>query len=552
MKLKHLVLILLLLLLLLMPMTGLALDIDVDGNNTVDLNRGGTNSALVDPNADRLLFWDDSESLGSNFTFLTYDSDDFAISTTTFSLVAEIPHLDVGETILGNWVNTAHPWVDNEMADIHSHAADAIDAITEIAAALKSGSDVTIITGTKGTDTYYAVWNADGDLVDGAGVPALQSVLGTSIGNGLLLDGAVLKTSAILQEYHANNPSAFFLTLTDDADGAAVISTLGLTLNSLTFDVGSVSKTEFGYLNGVTSNLQDQLDSGGGRLSQGLTAVAFTGSDATPDVTNGGATVVQYWQTADTTTITHLDDGGDDSQLADGDTVFIQCLHAAVFEFSDNANLKGHGNNNYTCGAGEWVLCVYDDTNSYWVCKPSETKATNFSTLRVPNDESADGTLANLGEVHVRGDEDRYSMHMGAGGEIAGEATKSMLEYGAWSCDPGSAYDSDAEWFLFKVDAEVWPNGIIIDEWSCSCNVDPDVEINADLRYADAWIGLANAADIDEIDTTSGTSTEDTDASINSGAAVAAGKVVYIGHDGDPEGTCVQMVFEMKWHGEED
>ena len=45
--------------------------------------------------------------------------------------------------------------------------ANAVDAITEIATALKSGADGTLITGTKGTTNYIAKWNADGDLVDG-------------------------------------------------------------------------------------------------------------------------------------------------------------------------------------------------------------------------------------------------------------------------------------------------------------------------------------------------------------------------------------------------
>ena len=44
--------------------------------------------------------------------------------------------------------------------------ASAVDAITEIAAALKSGSDATLITGTKGTSGNLSMWNADGDLVD--------------------------------------------------------------------------------------------------------------------------------------------------------------------------------------------------------------------------------------------------------------------------------------------------------------------------------------------------------------------------------------------------
>ena len=45
--------------------------------------------------------------------------------------------------------------------------ADTVDAITEIKSTLKSGSDTTLITGTKGTENYTAKWNGDGDLVDG-------------------------------------------------------------------------------------------------------------------------------------------------------------------------------------------------------------------------------------------------------------------------------------------------------------------------------------------------------------------------------------------------
>lgn len=168
------------------------------------------------------------------------------------------------------------------------------------------------------------------------------------------------------------------------------------------------------------------------------------------------------------------------------------------------------------------------------------------------SDESADAALTTLGQIHVRGDEDRVSYHAGAGGEVAGEVTVSVLEMVAASMDPGTWYDSDTEAFLMEVHADVYPNGIIIDEWKVSCNCDPDTEINADLRYADDWIALTNAADIDEIDTINGVSTEDTDSNINSGTAVAAGKVVYIGFDADPEGTCTQMQFTMIFHAEED
>jgi coenzyme F420-reducing hydrogenase delta subunit len=60
-----------------------------------------------------------------------------------------------------------------------SLTTDSVDAITEIAAALKSGSDVTLITGTAGTNGNLAQWNVDGDLVDGATPPA-GAIVGTS------------------------------------------------------------------------------------------------------------------------------------------------------------------------------------------------------------------------------------------------------------------------------------------------------------------------------------------------------------------------------------
>ena len=42
-----------------------------------------------------------------------------------------------------------------------------------------SGADASVITGTAGTDTYLAAWNADGDLVDGQ-VPPTGTIIGTT------------------------------------------------------------------------------------------------------------------------------------------------------------------------------------------------------------------------------------------------------------------------------------------------------------------------------------------------------------------------------------
>jgi hypothetical protein len=50
----------------------------------------------------------------------------------------------------------------------------------------RSGTDADLISGTAGTDTYAAVWNADGDLVDGAGVPYV--VGGTDVSDADLVN----------------------------------------------------------------------------------------------------------------------------------------------------------------------------------------------------------------------------------------------------------------------------------------------------------------------------------------------------------------------------
>jgi len=77
-----------------------------------------------------------------------------------------------------------------------------------------SGSDVSMITGTAGTSTYAAVWNADGDLVDGPGVPYVaasattgaeglvelatnaETVTGTATGTAVTPDGLTARLEA--------------------------------------------------------------------------------------------------------------------------------------------------------------------------------------------------------------------------------------------------------------------------------------------------------------------------------------------------------------------
>ena len=174
-------------------------------------------------------------------------------------------------------------------------------------------------------------------------------------------------------------------------------------------------------------------------------------------------------------------------------------------------------------------------------------KVTITTELEIPHADS-DVVLDETGEIFYDESDDQFVFYDANSGElVADEVALSPIKHISIACDPGSWYDSDTEIFLFTVGDEA-PSGYIIDEWKLSCNVDPDVEIDADLRYADDWITLANAADIDELDTTNGVSSEDYDPNINSGNAIANSKVVYLSFDADPEGTCTQMIFEVWYH----
>jgi len=43
--------------------------------------------------------------------------------------------------------------------------ADAVDAITEVSSALRSGSDQSLVTGTAGSNEEMCTWNGDGDTI---------------------------------------------------------------------------------------------------------------------------------------------------------------------------------------------------------------------------------------------------------------------------------------------------------------------------------------------------------------------------------------------------
>ena len=118
-----------------------------------------------------------------------------------------------------------------------------------------------------------------------------------------------------------------------------------------------------------------------------------------------------------------------------------------------------------------------------------------------------------------------------------------QLKHEKWSFDPDAICDGDVDrLFLFTCDGAK-----TFIKWTVSFEADPTTEADLDLKYADAFIGVANSAVMDVLDTTNGTSSETTAANINGGAAVADTKVVYLEFGTAYTETGHQIIFEV-WY----
>ena len=173
------------------------------------------------------------------------------------------------------------------------------------------------------------------------------------------------------------------------------------------------------------------------------------------------------------------------------------------------------------------------------------------TSLEIPNG-TADVALTAAGQINLNETDEQLGIHSGSNGEISGEAAIPLLFTRSWTFDPDAVCDGAIDRLFLMRLADEAPEGIIIDEWFISFEADPTTELDANLKYADAMIGVANAAVIDALDTTNGAATEDTDANINSGNAVPAGKVIYIEFDTAYTETGHQIMFTLTWHYEED
>lgn len=445
------------------------------------------------------------------------------------------------------------------------------------------------------TSVLGAAYDTEAELAALFDARCLESVFGTALSTGMLLDGTDSKVSAILQEYHAVNPTAAGLALLDDADNVAQLVTLGINATAseinTPLDGASVTLTEFQELETIdtTTISADQWAELGGTSTADITT-AFAGYKRTISSTlnTAGSVFSLTNTTADLTAdvsffdfkftddgdangffLRGYDNSGNDLKWyigADGDADFgaLTCTSVTTdstaspawilydpdgegADLADKESVKGYGQLTTTTEDGEISDLRYasfgagtagtEYTNYWW------DSSAKILRLGVMTNADAPVGVASTG---------LYSFNF-ATGETDDGAHVSAIIHKTWAFDPDAICDGDIDrLFLLTVGDEA-PNGIIIDEWKVSYEADPTTEADLDLKYADAFIGVANAAVIDILDTTTGTSSEDTDASINTdGSAIANGKVMYLEFGTAYTETGHQVIFEIWYHSVED
>ncbi len=218
--------------------------------------------------------------------------------------------------------------------------ADTIDAITQVAAALKTGADLKFVTGTAGSDTHCAQWNADGDLVTAGAACGGAVTLLTDIGDvtaASIADGDILvRDQTTNTDWEAVQLSGGILSVSvtgvvafsEDYITAAMIADgdwgdFSIATNSATLDIDTVGLAEMAACNEAEARIVEYDSSGVPTCKIAIQTALVAPAQYEYLMYNGSAwvdTTIDLAQTGsfNSTILTVVNGGTDAAALTDG------------------------------------------------------------------------------------------------------------------------------------------------------------------------------------------------------------------------------------------
>jgi hypothetical protein len=446
-----------------------------------------------------------------------------------------------------------------------------------------------------GTDASTVAFGAGGTVLYSGGAGSFTTVVGSGSVTGLTLipTGSTAPTNGMFLPaantlgWGVNSAEEMRLTgtaLSPGADGGNSLGTTTLGWQNLFGNTGFVFNIENG--NWVATHTSGILTVGTGDLR-----VTTAGTNAASVVTlNGSQTLANKTLTAPVigaatgtslaaTGLLHAFSatatpagGTAGSGLRVGSTSNLglffgsgaPTLAAAQGSLYIRTDGAPYYNNNGTTGWTALTASVDQGGNYTWTGTHDYTTATvTFGTVtvgtitgttlnmsggsvRLPVAAGA-ATLASSGAVSYNTTNKQLGIHNGAK-EVAVPTIMHVVK----TFDPKAVCDGAVDRLFIMTTGVSEPFGITVVGWKVSFEADPTTEVDLDLKRADAVIGVANAAVMDVLDTTTGASAEATAANINGGAVVANGKTIYLEFGTAYTETTHQIIFEMWYEIEED
>ena len=289
----------------------------------------------------------------------------------------------------------------------------------------------------------------------------------------------------------------------------------------------SVTKAQVGLANAentadaakpVSTATQTALD-----LKAPLASPAFTGTPSAPTAAQGTNTT----QLASTAFVR-----AEVAALVDASPGTLDTLNELAAALGDDANFAA--TTAAAIGDKQPLATVLTNTTAAFTTA-QETKLAGVETGAQVN-----AALASQGEAQAGSDNTKTMTPL-----RTAEAIAAHLRHFRWSFNPKAVCDGDIDRLALMTVGPDFPNGLKITRWNLSFLADPATEVDLDFKRADAFIGVANAAVVDVLDTTAGVSSEATAANINADAAVANGKVLYLEFGTPYTADSLQIIFEF-------